>query len=168
VSFPGGHIDLEETPETAALREANEEIGLDEVKVLGRFHACRAVTGTMVYPVVGLIEQPSEFESLDQVRAMANAGSEDGGEVEQVFSASLSELTDPRNIEYEDLGARYTRNPRFQVGDNPVIWGLTAFILHGFLKEVVVPTIVMAEDIPPATFTQGEQDVDESASASKM
>jgi hypothetical protein len=104
-------------------------------------YTCIHKQGTMVYPVVGYIHERN-FESLDDVRAMVHDGTEDGGEVDEVFAASLSQLTHPENVQYENLGGRYRHSPRFQVDDFPVIWGLTAFILHGFLKDVIAPITI--------------------------
>jgi 8-oxo-dGTP pyrophosphatase MutT (NUDIX family) len=74
VSFPGGRIDPEDaSPEAAALREAQEEIGLDplRVKVAGRLTPYVTGTGYRVTPVVGTLARgftltlsPFEVESV--------------------------------------------------------------------------------------------------------
>ncbi|WP_431266036.1 NUDIX hydrolase [Roseateles chitinivorans] len=58
VSFPGGRAEPEDgSPERTALREAEEEIGLDErhVDLIGQLPVYRTVTAYEVTPVVGLI-----------------------------------------------------------------------------------------------------------------
>src|ERR1041384_728612 len=65
VSFPGGACDEgETTPEQTALREAEEEIGLnpDHVRVLGRLVNMITVSNFRVTPVVGVIKKwPTVF-----------------------------------------------------------------------------------------------------------
>ena len=74
VSFPGGRIDREDSgPEAAALREANEEVGLDpaNVEVLGRMADYVTGTGYRITPIVGIIPhgliyrpEPAEVEAV--------------------------------------------------------------------------------------------------------
>lgn len=70
ISFPGGHMETEDgTPENTALRETEEEIGLDRqyVEIVGRLDNYITRTGFDVTPVIGMIEpgftlQPDPFE----------------------------------------------------------------------------------------------------------
>src|SRR5215210_3621152 len=64
VSFPGGACDEgETTPEETALREAEEEIGIQpgDVKVLGRLSNLITITYFRVTPVVGVVRWPAVF-----------------------------------------------------------------------------------------------------------
>src|SRR4026207_390340 len=64
VSFPGGACDEgETTPEETALREAEEEIGINpgDVKVLGRLANLITITYFRVTPVVGIVQWPAVF-----------------------------------------------------------------------------------------------------------
>src|SRR5512146_3311347 len=87
VSFPGGGCDEgETTPEETALREAQEEIGLDpkRVRILGRLANMITITSFHVTPVVGVIEWPAVFA----------VGLH---EVERIFTIPLYWLADTRN-----------------------------------------------------------------------
>ena len=87
VSFPGGGCDEGEvTPEETALREAQEEIGLDprSVRVLGRLANMITITSFHVTPVVGVIEWPTVFTVGQH-------------EVARIFTIPLYWLADTRN-----------------------------------------------------------------------
>ena len=122
VSFPGGRIELEDvSPTAAALREAREEIGLDErfVSVVGFLTDHVVISGFRVTPVVAMV-RPG-FELLL-----------DAQEVEDTFEAPLSFVLDPRN--------HRSRMHRFRAADAEAklfdiqygernIWGATAGML---------------------------------------
>lgn len=76
VAFPGGRVEDGEDPVEAALREAEEELGLprSSVEVAGALDDYRTVTGYVVTPVVGVIPpglrlQPHEPEVADWFEA---------------------------------------------------------------------------------------------------
>ena len=116
VSFPGGHLDLnDECMEGCAQRECMEELGLrvvaptdrrlweaewrkrpyyPESNVLGRLPNCVAITGTLVTPIVGYLG-PIEMK---QIENLVNRD-----EVEEVFAMSIQELMTPSNVMQEDL-----------------------------------------------------------------
>ena len=94
VSFPGGRIDPEDaSPEHAALREAEEEVGLarHHVEVLGRLGDYVTGTGYRVIPVLGLLPDGAELGDLGLVVSPH--------EVEAVFALPLSVLLDPAGPE---------------------------------------------------------------------
>lgn len=74
VSFPGGGADTDELPVDAALREAEEEIGLDptSVEVLGELDHLMTVTSrSFIVPFVGLLkERPVLQASVAEVDAI--------------------------------------------------------------------------------------------------
>jgi 8-oxo-dGTP pyrophosphatase MutT (NUDIX family) len=89
VAFPGGKQDVRDADAcAAALREAEEEIGLPRgrVRVLGAFDPHETVTGFLVTPFVGLVEGPFEPRP-------------DRAEVEEVFEVPLGFLLDPANLQ---------------------------------------------------------------------
>lgn len=123
VSFPGGRIDAADaSPESAALREAQEEIGLDpgRVELIGRLGEHVTGTGYCITPVIGLL--PVGLDGLHLTVSPA--------EVEAVFVLPLAVLLDPEAPRRR--GMEYRGNWReFWVWPHPehYIWGATAAIL---------------------------------------
>lgn len=121
VSFPGGRIDPEDAhPEAAALREAEEEIGLDpaRVEIVGRMDDHVTGTGYRITPVIGLLP-PGLVYTLSP------------HEVEAVFEFPLPMLLDPAvpRRQKQHVGGVWRE---YWVWPHPdhFIWGATAAIMH--------------------------------------
>ena len=85
ISFPGGHTEEHDgSPEAAALRETEEEIGLHRrhIELIGLLDTYITRTGFRVTPVVALVRPP--FELIP-----------DPEEVAEVFEVPLSHILDP-------------------------------------------------------------------------
>lgn len=134
VAFPGGSADPEDTsPESTALREAHEEIGLDPslVRILGRMNELRTISNYCVTPVVGVIPWPFPIV-IEEV------------EVSRVFSIPLDWLADPAHHENRDfpipppyaeiLHQRVHPVIFFQPYDNEILWGVSAQITTNFIN----------------------------------
>ncbi len=128
VSFPGGGCEVNETSaEETALREAQEEIGLDpaDVRLLGRLNDSLTVTGFRVTPVVGVIRWPFTLRL-------------EPAEVGRVFIIPLGWLADRQNWD-EELFTPPGRQEavkviRYHLYDGEILWGATARITHHFLR----------------------------------
>uniref|UniRef100_A0A7S1XRQ8 Nudix hydrolase domain-containing protein n=1 Tax=Phaeomonas parva TaxID=124430 RepID=A0A7S1XRQ8_9STRA len=140
VSFPGGHIEPGETHRACAVREMFEEVGIDKAcaEVLGYCETVPAVTGTLVTPVVAVL-QPD----LAELRPFTLSD----GEVDEVFSLPLAgivsgELLEMRPYETKKHQVRTKSGalPVFHGGPHEV-WGLTAMILHGFIENCLRPQL---------------------------
>lgn len=127
ISLPGGRCEPDsEDPEATALRESEEEIGLDRglVEVIGYLPDHLVISGYQVTPVVGIVR--AEFEPKP-----------DPVEVAEVFSIPLPVLFDPVN--------HRTRTRRFPDGDIEIydlsfgtrnVWGATAGMLMTLYRTV--------------------------------
>ncbi len=120
IAFPGGQIDEGDADEVAAaLREAEEEIGLDRgyVEPVGRLDRYVTRTGFTVAPVVALVE-PAFTLTLDP------------NEVDDAFEVPLDFILDPGNRQTESYDfqgvTRYFYVFRYE---NRNIWGATAGML---------------------------------------
>lgn len=127
IAFPGGKQDEGDADVVAAaLREANEEIGLpyEIVDVLGQLSAHETVTGFTVTPVFAFVR-----DGFDIVP--------EPGEVEEVFSVPLSHVADPANYLIESRRWRGTRRHYFAVPYGPYyIWGATARMLRAWSERM--------------------------------
>ncbi|HEX7157232.1 MAG TPA: CoA pyrophosphatase [Burkholderiaceae bacterium] len=140
ISFPGGRIEAGDAgPVQAALREANEEIGLEpeRVEVLGTMPEYVTVTRYAVTPVVGLVSPPPSLRP-------------DPFEVDETFEVPLSFLMDPANHQRRlrpDSPASATGGdlrrwlysmpyrPPGAVSAQPyLIWGATAAMLRNLYR----------------------------------
>lgn len=97
IALPGGHVDEGETVEAAALREADEELGVDPaaVRVAGRLDDAWSKYGTVVASVVGWCE------ALPALRPAP-------GEVDEAIVVPLDALRRPTRMEREVDGHRFT------------------------------------------------------------
>jgi 8-oxo-dGTP pyrophosphatase MutT (NUDIX family) len=118
-AFPGGRVDpTDDGPIAAALREAQEETGLDPtgVEVLATLpELWLPPSGNIVTPVVAWWRVPSEVHPAEPA------------EVETVARVPVAELVDPANrlIVSHPSGMQ---SPAFRVA-GMLVWGFTAGIL---------------------------------------
>ena len=126
IAFPGGKLDPGDASlQAAALREAQEEIGLppDHVRILGTLPPHETVTGFLVTPFVGHVHRP--FTARPEA-----------GEVEEVFTVPLSHLIDPSNYQVQSRLWQGQQRRYYAVPWGPYyIWGATARILYGLASK---------------------------------
>jgi len=121
IAFPGGKVDPgDDGPTGAALREAEEEIGLPRaaVEVLGTLPPHETVTGFTVTPVLGWIS--ASFDPVPEA-----------GEVAEVFTAPFDHVTDLLRYSVQSRRWRGSRRHYYTVPWGPYyIWGATARMLR--------------------------------------
>jgi 8-oxo-dGTP pyrophosphatase MutT (NUDIX family) len=130
IAFPGGRIDAgDDGPLDAALREAEEEIGLARHRVtpLGFLSPYFSTTGYRITPVVALADPDSPLRL-------------NPGEVEDVFETPLAFLMDPANHqiherEWKGQMRRYFAIPH----EDRYIWGVTAGIIRMLWLRLYAP-----------------------------
>ena len=136
IAFPGGKLEptLDSDLRATALREANEEIGLDpgSVEIVAELDGIGTVASRFVIaPFVGMLSGRPELRP-------------DPREVVRVFDVALGELLAPgvHHAERWHTRAGPSQTPMelevhfFDLADE-TIWGATARILYGFLRHLV-------------------------------
>jgi 8-oxo-dGTP pyrophosphatase MutT (NUDIX family) len=128
VAFPGGGIDPGESAVEAALREAQEETGLDPagVEVLGVMPELALPRGNfLVTPVLGWWAAQSPVRVVDY------------GESAQVFRVPVRDLLDPDNrvLATVSRAGQSFDSPAFTV-NGVVVWGFTGMILNQLFEQL--------------------------------
>ena len=125
VSLPGGAVEAGETFAQAALREAEEETGLDPglVTILGRLSPLHIpVSGFVLHPVVGAAPRRPELRRQ-------------AGEVARLLETPLSVLADPSrwSIDVRTFQGEPHQVPWLDL-DGARLWGATAMVMAEFLS----------------------------------
>ncbi len=137
IAFPGGGREMGEDLWSAALREAEEEIGLDARRIvrLGELDEVATPSGFRVVPCVGAMPFPCELKTNPR-------------EIDEVFGAPLAALANPRMIEEREVAINgQSRRLRIYHVGRFLVWGMTARILQNLLARLGVDS---AYDVEPA------------------
>jgi 8-oxo-dGTP pyrophosphatase MutT (NUDIX family) len=130
VAFAGGKREHEDADlQQTALREAQEEIGIDpvDVRVLGSLGRHHSVTRFSIMPVVGVIPWPYPLRP-------------NPSEVASVFTVPLAWLADPENLEISHRRIEGYAEPvpvafyRRYAGE--LLWGATARMTISFIEKL--------------------------------
>ena len=127
ISFPGGRIDPgDDGPVAAALREAEEEIGLPppSVEIVGLADLYRTVTGFEVTPVVGIVPPGLDLAPHP-------------GEVADLFEAPLHYLLDPAHQQMRSTMWRGRERHYYEIDwQGRRIWGATAAMIVNLSRRM--------------------------------
>lgn len=133
VGFPGGKVESEDTSlQDTALREAEEEIGIDKTSI----EVIREITATyippsnfMVQPFVGIMNETPIFTPQE-------------AEVASILEVSLQDLLSDATIIEKELTTSYAASvkvPAFYL-NHYVVWGATAMMLSE-VKDIIKEAI---------------------------
>lgn len=127
VCFPGGARDEGEDAVACALRETDEEMGVDPagVRLLGRLPDRVSIAGFRVAVIVGRIDPDGVYRLRE-------------AEVAEAFEVPYERTLEPARWSFRDTTssrARFRRVPYFDSGRH-VVWGLTGIILRDFVRIV--------------------------------
>lgn len=146
ISFPGGQIEPDESPQNAALRELQEEVGIpsSEVEVIGTLSSLYTPpSNSMIVPVVMVCHRMPSLQL-------------DANEVEEAFWVSLNQLIGTVVEEEWELPYGRMQVPHWRIHPRVPLWGATAMIiaelLHLYQQWLIqrrIPTVQAADDRHP-------------------
>lgn len=120
IAFPGGKKDqIDSSPIETALRETQEEVGLNpkNVEIIASLPSHKTATGFIIKPYLGLINQPFS-ETLRQ------------GEVDEIFTVPYEYILNEKNFSIHTRKWNGSQRSYYVVPYGPYyIWGATARIL---------------------------------------
>ena len=127
IAFAGGKQDSQDAnPSAAALREANEEIGLDptQVQVIGALPSHETVTGYAITPVLAVVH--GDFIPVPEA-----------GEVSEVFEVPFTHVINPAAFGVQGRHWNGHRRYYYTLPYGPYyIWGATARILRALAERM--------------------------------
>ena len=123
ISFPGGVVEKNESKMNTAIRETNEEIGVDKdvIKIIGNLTPLYIpVSNFHISPFVGWTEEKPHTKVHD-------------AEVKRVFSVSINDLILERNLKTKKdfFSNKSVKVPYFDL-NGETVWGATSMILSEF------------------------------------
>jgi len=129
IAFPGGRIDpTDKGPVDAALREAEEEIGLDRrhVDIIGTADRYRTVTGYEVTPVIGVVQPDLPLTPHP-------------GEVAAVFEAPLDYLLRAEHQQVRSVHWQGRERSYYEIlWQDRRIWGATAAMIVNLSRRLAL------------------------------
>ena len=120
IAFPGGKKDqIDSSPIETALRETQEEVGLnpENVEIIASLPSHKTATGFIIKPYLGLINQPF----IEKLRK---------GEVDEIFTVPYEYILNEKNFSIKTRKWNGSQSSYYVVPYGPYyVWGATARIL---------------------------------------
>lgn len=125
IALPGGSQENHETSDETALREANEEVGINpnNIDIIGKLTPIPVpVSGYLISPYVGYTKKEPMWNISKN-------------EVDELFILKISELLEADNGYFEEwiLNNKKIKVPIFKV-QKQTIWGATASVLSELIE----------------------------------
>ena len=127
ISFPGGKCMANETSESCALRETQEEIGLaaKNIEVISSLGSWPSYSGFLITPIIGIIQPPLSHVACEH-------------EVEEIFEIPLEMALNTTLYQRVDMNTPFPHHYFELYFEQKRIWGYTAglmLLLASFAKR---------------------------------
>ena len=127
IAFPGGKVDdTDHGPVAAALRETEEEVGIqrNHVDILGHLDSYQTGSGFRILPIVGIINEGYSYKL-------------EVNEVDEIFEVPLDFLMSPENHKRESIFWKNKDRHYYAMPyENRYIWGATAGIIRNLYERL--------------------------------
>ena len=144
ISFPGGHMEDGETPEEAALRETEEEVGIprEEIRLLGRGNTLHGFANYTLYTSESFLRAKPLAKEVARLILMPLSFFADS----EPFVYTCDVRSDVSDFPGERVGIDASYEWRFGKWKVPIyppymdappedtVWGLTAYIIMDFVQ----------------------------------
>lgn len=144
VCFPGGGIEVNETPKEAALRETEEELGLKSIDIIKELDVLVRYNGLILHSFLGEVKDLSELKiSKDEVESVFYVPIDELLKIKPIVAKSRLIAEKPEDFPYNLVVGG--KNYKFLEGvyksifykyEDHVIWGITAAILENFINII--------------------------------
>ncbi len=145
ICFPGGGVEEGENPETAAVREIQEELLIrkEQIRVQGILRPVQGPFGRKVWPVVGDLCGYQGSFSREEVDQTFSVPIKDLLEMVPEVYGAVSVTVPDEDFPFDRIQggrqypwSRIRKKIYFYEWKGITIWGMTAGILHSFLEEL--------------------------------
>ena len=129
ISFPGGKNEIGETIKETALRECNEEIGVQihEINIIGELTQVYVPPSNfLIHPFVGYCDFKPNFKpNLREVKSIIEI---------KIYDLYKSELIKKTKMTFGTKNQRFQTDVPYMDLNNKIVWGATSVILNEFRK----------------------------------
>lgn len=144
ICFPGGSIEISDrSPERAAVRETEEELGVreDQIHILGPLDYLDSPVGVTVWPFAGCLDTVAfsynEAEVKEIFTVPVSWFLRHQPETAEIEVATRPATTFPRDV--MSVTPSWKQRSKYDVYiyrfQNKIIWGITAYIVKNFIDE---------------------------------
>lgn len=145
ISFPGGRLEVGETPMEAAIRETSEELELPltDIEVIGRLQPLATPHRQLIYPFVGVVPTLPDVQRTDEVDHLFSIPVDTLLLLDPFHGEMEWTMNPDRNIPFDRMANAKAYEKRvikmkepFYEHESYIIWGLTGKILTQFIKRL--------------------------------